>query len=197
MKWVVLAILLFVVGYTVVMIRYRKPGQAYRPHADGLNRATVSRLLAVGYQRGQFVAERPVDPSAGSVLGGAPKAKIDYWPGGLGSELKFALAETPMMAESVGAVTASAEAEAIFPYKILCTISIADHKRVITGGQWFRKEDQLLLLPTFERVQGELMTRTKESPTVLTIPAGAFPPGRHDVILIGEKGSKRWSVTFR
>src|SRR5262245_25725972 len=51
MKWVVVAILLLIVPYTIITLKYRKAGPAYEPYEDLKNRANVSRLLAAGYQR--------------------------------------------------------------------------------------------------------------------------------------------------
>jgi len=49
MKWVVVAIVVFVAGYTVVNLLFRKPGRAYRPYQDAQDRAT--RLVVTLEQR--------------------------------------------------------------------------------------------------------------------------------------------------
>lgn len=197
MKWVVLSIVLFIAGYTIVMFLYRKPGPAYRPYQDATNRATVSRLLAAGFQRGSLAAERPADPSTSKILEGRSPAAISAAPGGLDPDLEFALAEKPMLAEAIRQVTAAGASYYSAPYRVLFTASLKDHKRVISGGQFFKKEDQLFLLPEFEPIRGELLARTKETTAVLTIPAGTLKPGVYQTTLVAEKGSRCWRLTVK
>src|SRR5438105_3708911 len=51
MKWIALAILLFIVPYTYLTLHFRKPGKAFEPYADLSKRANTARLLSAGYQR--------------------------------------------------------------------------------------------------------------------------------------------------
>lgn len=197
MKWVVLSIVLFIAGYTVVMVFFRKPGPAHKPYEDAANRATVSRLLAAGFQRIPIAAERPADPSSSRILEGSPRANVATVAGGLDPDLDFALAEKPLLAESFQQVTAAASTGNAEPYRVLFTASLKDHKRVISGGMLLRKEGQLFLLPVFEPLRGELLARTKETTVVLTIPAGTLKPGRYTTVLVGEKSSRRWELSIR
>ena len=59
MRWIVLAILLFIVPYTYVTLEYRKPNKAFEPYADMKEQANVHRLLDAGYKRVSVRAERP------------------------------------------------------------------------------------------------------------------------------------------
>ena len=97
MKWVVLAIVLGLAGYTYLTLRYRKPGPAYRPYQDTVNRVTVGRLLSSGYQRIALAVDRPADPQRKSViLGGFASATTAR--SGLPPELDRALVEKPLLA---------------------------------------------------------------------------------------------------
>jgi len=51
MKWIVVAIVIFVIGYTIVNVFFRKAGRAYRPYQDAQDRATTARLVAAGWQK--------------------------------------------------------------------------------------------------------------------------------------------------
>jgi len=68
MKWVVLTIVLGLAAYTYLTLHFRKPGPAFQPYQDAVNRTTVSRLLSSGYQRIALAVERPADPQRTSVI---------------------------------------------------------------------------------------------------------------------------------
>src|SRR6187551_364454 len=61
MKWIIVAIVIFVVGYTAVNFFYRKKGPAYRPYQDAQDRATTSRLLAAGWHKIPIETRRPME----------------------------------------------------------------------------------------------------------------------------------------
>lgn len=197
MKWVVLAIVLFVIGYTLVMIFFRKPGQAHQPYDDAKQRAKTARLVAAGYQQVLLSAERPADPAPSKIVIGHTKANVTAASGGIDSELAIALAERPLMAESITQVTATADSDAKEPYRVLFSATLRDHKRMISGGVLFRRANQLYLLPIFEPIQGQLLARTKETTVILTVPAGVIPPGKYQTTLIGENSSRRWDISLK
>ena len=60
MKWIVLAIVLFLVPYTFITLHFRKPGPGYLPYQDSKQRATLAK---VGYQRITLSVDRPADPA--------------------------------------------------------------------------------------------------------------------------------------
>src|SRR5690349_2827030 len=102
MKWIVLAIVLLIVPYTIMTLHYRKAGPAFQPYEDLKNRANVSRLLAAGYQRIPLVAQRPAD--SGRATGGAT---ILPAPAGLPEDLKSTLVEPISLPMEITAVTAA------------------------------------------------------------------------------------------
>jgi hypothetical protein len=193
MKWVVIAIVLGLAGYTYLTLRYRKPGPAYRPYQDTVNSVTVSRLLSSGYQRIALAVERPADPSRTSVvLGGF--ATTTTARSGLPPELEHALVEKPLLAETITSVTAGAEASAALPYCIQFSATLADRKHVISEALLFHKDDSLVILPVFEKIEGELQARWLETTVLLTVPGNALPPGRYTVTLVGARGSRTWPL---
>src|SRR5215213_7515076 len=62
MKWIVLAIVVVIVPYTYLTLRYRRPEKAFQPYADLKDRANTRRLLSSGFQRITLHAQRPADP---------------------------------------------------------------------------------------------------------------------------------------
>lgn len=197
MKWVVLAILVFVVGYTLVMLFFRKPGRAYRPYQDSVDRATVTRLLSSGFQRVPLELERPADPGKVQVLKGAPAARPSGALGGLSSELDSAVIEKPLLAASFANFSAPAAASASQPYELSFVANLADNKRVVTSALLYRKKQEIYIVPVFEKLGGELQARWRESAVLIRIPAGTLPAGRYDMTLVGEKSSLQWAAELR
>ncbi len=198
MKWVILAIAVFVLGYTWVMVKYRKPTPAFRPYQDSVNQATVTRLLASGFQRQALAVERPADLARTQVLGqGATAAMPLRAPGGLSKELDYALVEKPLLAENFDKVTAAAAARRDEDYRMLVNANLLDNQRLITSAMLFRREGELTILPVFEPLGGKLETRWKDTSFLITIPAGTLPPGNYEALLVGAKDSRKWSFTVR
>ena len=196
MKWVVLAIVLGLAGYTYLTLRYRKPGPAFQPYQDAVNRTTVSRLLSSGYQRIALAVERPADPQRTSVvLGGYASATTAS--SGLPPELDHALVGKPLLAETITAVTAAAEVTAAQPYRIQFSATLADHKRVISEAHLFRKNDSLVIVPVFEQIEGGLQARWLETTVLLTVPGGALPPGHYTTTLVGAHASRTWPLLVK
>jgi hypothetical protein len=114
MKWVALAILVMIVPYTILTIKYRKAEPAYQPYEDSKQRANVMRLLDAGYQRLNVTAERPADPQ-NIVRAMNTLAEITTTAGGLTEGLTAALVEIPQLPASFSSVSASREAASLLP----------------------------------------------------------------------------------
>jgi hypothetical protein len=192
MKWIVVAILLMVVPYTFITLRYRKEGPAFQPYDDMRNRANVSRLLSAGYQRITIPAQRPAGRTG--VSGGAI---VSAAPGGLPDDLRSTLVETPRLPVEITTVTAAAVASMLTPYQIELTCTLPDDRHQLGGAELYLRGDTLVLTPTLERVGGDLLTRARQAAVLLTIPAGTLRAGTHRVILAGEKTSRAWSLEVR
>jgi hypothetical protein len=192
MKWIVLAILLCIVPYTFITLRYRKPGPAYQPYEDLKKRANVARLLAAGYQRIPLVAQRPADGPR--VTGGA---LVTSTAGGLPEALRSTLVEPPLLPVEIQNVIASASASMTESYAIQFTCLLPSEKQQLGGADLYVRGDELVFAPTFERIGGDLLTRSRNAAVLLTIPAGTLKPGHYTATLIGERTSRAWLLEVR
>jgi hypothetical protein len=192
MKWIVLAIVLTVVPYTIITLRYRKPGPAFEPYADMKNRANVVRLLAAGYQRIPLPATRPADgpsPTGGASI--LPDAA------GVPAELKSTLVEPPLLPAEIRRINAAPSIEATAPYPIELTCVLPDDRHQLAGADLYLREDRAVIVPTFEPAGTSLVARSGEAVVLLTVPAGAFKPGRYNVTVAGERASRSWPLEVR
>src|SRR5258708_35600170 len=103
MKWIVVAIVIFVVGYTIVNVYFRKKGQAYRPYQDAQDRATTARLLAAGWQKVPVDSRRPIEKPADDNPAAVTRAAV-----GLGPDLTGNFAEQPKLLATIDRVVAPA-----------------------------------------------------------------------------------------
>lgn len=189
MKWVLLAIIVVIVPYTYLTLHYRKPGPAFRPYEDTKNRAVTIRLLSTGYQRIALDATRPADPLL--TAASAPSAPAA---GGLPSALTGALIDPPILPVSIDSVTAAPSAASSQPYAIQFTCTLADNKALLAGGHLYRRDGEIIIVPSFEALNGGLQARTRDSVVLLTVPAGALKPGSYAVTLAGSRTSRQWSL---
>jgi len=191
MKWIVLAIALFIPVYTFLTLHYRRPGPAYRPYQDLRDRADVSRLLKAGYQRVALEARRPADPEPGPGIATAPA------PGGLPDELRRTLVEAPLLPLTIGTVAAAPVAVAGIDYPIELAYTLADNKRQLSGAHLYVRAGQIVIVADFERLGGQLLARTREGTARLTVPPGALKPGTYRVLVVGERESRAWTLRVR
>jgi len=192
MKWIILAIVLTIIPYTVLTLRYRKPGPAFQPYEDIKNRANVTRLLAAGYQRIPLAAQRPADGTR--TPGGAAVTTVA---GGLPSELKSTLVEPLLLPAEILSVTAAPVANTLQSYVVQLTCILPDDQQQLGGANLYVRGESLVLAPTFEPVAANLQTRSRQAAVLLTIPAGALKPGRYQATLVGERASRSWPLEVR
>jgi hypothetical protein len=196
MKWVILAIIACVIPYTWITLAYRKPNPAFQPYEDSKQRANVMRLLEAGYQRLSVSVTRPADPQD-LVRGMAALADVTPATGGLTPSLTETLVEVPQLPVSFSSVSAPRETASLLPYPIVFTCVLGDQKHQLGGAQVFVREQDVVIVPGFEPLDEELTARTKESPVLLTLPAGALKSGRYTVLLAGKDESRQWTVEVR
>ncbi len=195
MKWVVVAILVTVVPYTWITLHYRKPGPAYEPYEESRSRANVMRLLDAGYRRVSIRAER-VDENASPASEGALAPAMEA-PGGLPVHLSSTLVDIPLMPERVLTVRAPARGAAAEPYVVTFTCTVPDTREQLSGAELYVRGSDLTIIATFERLPGELLARSNESRVRIEIPAEIMDPGPHEAVLVGARGSLRWSFELR
>ena len=189
MKWVVVAIILVLVPYTFITLRYRKAGPAFRPYEDMKNRANTTRLLSAGYQRIALTAQRPADPLKNPFSVGITPAA-----GGLPEDLRTTLVETPMLPAEITRVAALGETVASQPYPIRFACTLPDDKRQLAGADLYLRGQELVIVPDFEKIAGGLAARSNDSVVQLTVPPGALKPGRYEVTIVGQRASRAWSL---
>jgi hypothetical protein len=191
MKWIVLAILVFIPAYTFLTLHYRRQGPMFNPYKDIRDRADVLRLLKAGYQRVAIDASRPSEDTARPGTNSAPA------PGGLPQELKATLVETPLLPLEITSVSAAPAANAGIDYQIGLTYTIADSKRQLSGAHLYERPGEIIIVTDFERLGGGLVARSRDGPALLTVPPGSLKPGTYRVTLVGEKTSRSWSLQVR
>lgn len=194
MKWIVVAILLFVAGYTVVNLYFRKEGPAYRPYQDAQDRATTARLLAAGWHKLPVDTRRPVESPAPAET----PAAVSRGAVGLGLDFEPNFAEKPVLAASIDKVVAPPAVARGTDYSLYFTASLADLKGQLGGVTLYRRGQELVLVPAVEDLpDAQLMSRWKDSTYAATFPTTALPPGRYTVRLVARGPAATWSFTVK
>jgi hypothetical protein len=191
MKWIVVAILVFIPIYTYLTLHFRRPGPAFNPYQDMRDRADVIRLLKAGYQRVAVDASRPVDQAQAA---GTPSLPA---PGGLPEDLRKTLIESPLLPLEVNSVSAPPMAVSGIDYQIVLGYTIPDNKRQLSGAHLYEKPGEIVIVADFERLAGGLLARTREGSALLDIPPGTLRPGTYRVTLVGERASRSWTLHVR
>ncbi len=194
MKWIALAILLFIATYTFITLQFRKSGPAYQPYKDTKDRATVQRLKDAGYTRITASVASPADPQRAAASLPKPLATTQAFFGGLPAELKETLIDKPTLPEIFSNVAAPATATVLLPYVFQFTCTLPDKKTTFSDAQVYIKDNELAIVASFENLDGALLSRSRESTVRVTIPGGTLEPGEYRVTLIGAQGSCRWTL---
>ena len=195
LRWIVLAIAVFILGYTFLRLHYRKPGRAFEPYQNAREHTATARLAALGYRRIPVQVERPAEPFPADRF--APRqTEITSALGGLPAEMDGGLTSPPDLPVSVTGVTAPREAGA-GPYTLQFRCAQSDYRTQLRDVLLFRKDRQLFLLPDFERTPGDLRARWKESVVVASFPTEGLAPGRYTVTLCGRRTSLSWAFTVK
>ncbi len=199
MRWIVASILLFIVPYTYVNLKFRKPDKAFEPYADMKAQANVKRLLDAGFTRVVVRAERPYPalPAKQLLPEGAARAETADAPGGLPSPLDKTLVEAPRLPSAYEDLLAPAEFAAGQAIRIQFTARLDGDHEQLAGAEVYIREDKIVIVPTFEPVPGSLQARAKEGNVLLTLPPALLAPGRHEITLAGARESARWTVMAR
>jgi hypothetical protein len=192
MKWVVLAILVVIVPFTWLTLRYRKPGRAFEPYQDMKDRANTSRLLSAGYQRIPLPAQLPADR-----MKPITSATIGQIGGGLPAELAKTLVDPPLLPAEITNVAAPPDGSALQPYVFRFACALPDHKRQLAGADLYVKGDQIVITPDYEKLSGQFLARSTENVIEVVIPAGALKPGKYRVTLVGQQASRTWTMNVK
>jgi hypothetical protein len=194
MKWIVVAIVLFVIGYTAVNLYFRKPGRAYRPYQDAQDRATTARLLAAGWHKIPVETRRPIEKAAPDTL---PAAVTRDFPG-LGSDLTDKFAEKPRLLATIDRVTAPAIVTHGTDYSLFFTASLSDLKAQVGDLALYHHGKDLVLIPTIEKLPGkELMSRWNDSTYTVSFSTTGLPPGRYSARIVAQGPAAAWNFTVQ
>ncbi len=190
MKWIVLAIVVFVVGYTLVNFYFRKPGPAFKPYEDMNKRATTARLLAGGWQKLPVEITRPVDKPALGLTAAAARGAA-----GLGADLEASFAEKPVLLASIDRVTAPSHVTRGAVYGVHFAASLSDQHLQVGRIEALLRDREIVLIPVLERLPGNnLLSRWKDADYLASVPTGRLAPGRYTVRLASRGPALQWSV---
>jgi hypothetical protein len=194
MKWVVAVILVFIVGYTLVNIFFRKTGQPHRPYEDMNNRVTNRRLLDAGWQRIALQTRRPEENPAG--LGAL--AGVRRGASGLGAEFAQAFAAKPALPASIDKVSAPAAIAQGVDCTVYFTASLGDQKKQLGDITLYRRGHELVFLAELEALPGgKLLSRWNDSDHWLSFPTLDLPPGRYTARLLADGPAALWEFEVR
>jgi hypothetical protein len=190
MKWVILAIVVSIGGYTFLTLHYRKNAAPYRPYEDMKKRVNTRRLIDAGYQRIPLVATRPADLTL--IRNTALPA-----PGGLPSTLGTALVSPPQLPSEIVDVQADGSVAKNAAYQINCRLRVADERHQLGSAELYVHGEEIVITPDFDPLGSGLEARSRESVVTLTIPAGALNPGHYRVTLVGAAASRAWPLDVK
>jgi hypothetical protein len=196
LRWIVVAILVVIVPYTYVNLKFRKPNKAFEPYADMKSQANVGRLLDAGFRRVTLPVGDNASASAATSAAG-PSATFAPAPGGLPAELGEVLVEAPRLPLAYREVSAPAAHAAAAPLRLsfaLASDPAAEGLR-IGAVELYLRDQSAVLVPVF----APATAAAPATPTVLAceVPAGLLAPGTHVFTLAGARDSVRWTVLVR
>ncbi len=192
MKWVALAIAIFIIGYTLINLRYRKPGKGHEPAAEMKQRVTAARLKEAGWSVLACNTRRPVEKIA------SDDAALARGPFGLGLDFNTTLVAKPNLLRSIDHVTAPDSVEAGADYTAYFTATISDLKLQLGDIQLYRRGNDLVLLPVTEHLPGkELYSRWQDADYCVTFSTSALPPGTYQISLFAQGPAAKWSFQIK
>jgi hypothetical protein len=193
MKWVVLAIVLFIAGSTLVNLYFRKPGRGHQPYEEARRRVTAARLQKAGWERLPVDTRRPAEPPP---PGG--NASVSRGALGLGLDLEACFTERPPLLASIDRVSAPVAVARGADYAAYFTASLSDQRMQLGEIQLFRSGNDLVLVPRVEPLPGpRLLSRWRDTTYCTSFPTQALPPGRYRVRVVANGPAAVWSLTVK
>lgn len=194
MKWIILAIVIFMVGYTAVNFFYRKKGPAYRPYQDAQDRATTARLLAAGWHKVQIEMRRPMEKPTFDV----PTAAISRELAGLGPDLESKFAEKPRLVSTIDRVTAPALVARNATYEVYFTATIAKLNVQVGDLALYQRDHELVLVPSIETLPGkQLLSRWNDASYYLSFSTANLAPGKYTMRIVALAPAATWTFEVR
>jgi hypothetical protein len=194
MKWVIGAIAVFIVVYTVVDLKYRKQQPAYRPYQDAQDRATTARLLAAGWHKVPVETCRPMEKPALAVAAATIRREI----AGLGPDLESNFAEKPKLVSTIERVTAPASVAKGSNYELYFTATIAKLNLQVGDLTLFQRDHELVLIPSIETLPGkELLSRWNDTNYCVSFPTANLSPGAYTMRVVAMAPAATWTFEVR
>jgi len=192
MKWVVLVIAIFIVAYTFINFRYRKPGKGHEPAAEMRQRVAAARLKEAGWEKLPVSTRRPAERISGD---DAPISRGIF---GLGLDFNTALVDKPGLLRSIDQVTAPATVEAGADYTACFTGTLTDLRYQLADIELFRRGNELVLLPTIEHLPGkELYSRWNDASYCVSFSTQALRPGAYQISLFAQGPAAKWNFIIK
>jgi hypothetical protein len=194
MKWIILAIAVFVVGYTVVNVFYRKKGPAYRPYQDSQDRATTARLLAAGWHKVPLETRRPMEKPDLD----AAAANVTRELAGLGPDLESKFAEKPKLVSTIERVTAPASVAKGANYELYFTATIAKLNLQVGDLTLYQHDRELVLIPSIETLPGKgLLSRWNDTNYCVSFPTAGLAPGKYTMRIVALAPAATWTFEVK
>ncbi len=192
MKWVVLAIVVFIVVYTFVELRYRKTAKPHEPAAEMHEREAAARLQQAGWVKLPVEVRRPVEPAPMSL------AAIKHAGGGLGADLDSCFPEKPRLFKSIDEVSSPAFVRHGTDCVVYFTASMSDIIFQLGEVNLFQRGQDLMLVPTLDHLPGKsLFSRWDDARYAASFSTGTLPPGRYQVHLLASGRAAMWEIDVR
>lgn len=188
MRWIVASIVVFIVAYTYLTLRYRKP-TSFQPYEDARER---KHIAAAGYSRITLLVSRAPEAAAPR----PEQARLLPAAGGLPPDLAAELIRVPVLPLDIGAVSAGAAGDAAQDYRVRfdCVLPPRADQWAVGEAHLYRKGRDLYLVVDFAPLADGLAQRVPENRLLLTLPLAAIDPGVYRVVLIGARRSKQWTL---
>jgi hypothetical protein len=104
------------------------------------------------------------------------------------------LVEAPLLPISITSVSAPPAVDAGKSYSIQFTCALPDNKQQLSGAALYIRKSEIYITPEFEKLSGDLLSRTRESVVQVTVPASLLKAGSYHFTLLGAQSSRAWTV---
>ena len=186
---IAVAIVVSLAGYTYLRVAYAKPAKPHEPFAEHRQRAEFSRFEAAGWTHAatEFVPVVEL-PSLDATVRQQPARSAPT------EELRQLSAENWHLPIEYTVVSAPTRQPANAAYTVHFRAELDQARAHIVGFDLFRKGTDLVALPRWEPLPGDLTPPRPRNAGRFTIPAGALPAGRYRVTLPALKQSSEWEL---
>lgn len=193
MKWVVLAIVVFIAAYTFVNLRYRKAGPGRRPYEETSRHVTTVRLQDAGWEHLPVEVRRPIEKPPAGLPTAVQRGAL-----GLGLDLDACFADRPTLMSSIDAVAAPAAVARGEECIAWITATLPDQQLQLGDLQLLHHGTDLVLVPTLEVLPGRaLLSRWKDNTYVASFSTAGLAPGTYRVRVVAHGPAAAWNLVVK